>query len=559
MTGPADRMGPPPGAGRGGVSLHAAASLPWLAPSARSLAAWCRTPSLSAWHQTLRHDPGAVLLLLRSSPITLDEPFPGPALDALAPLEFASRLLAGPPRGFLDRSDDRAAPLLRLVRFLATAARELVQRSGQGNPEMAWSAGLLASLGWMAAFAESPARAADCLADPALARDPAATQRRHLGFDVSALTRRLARAWQLPGWLSAILGQLDLPLEHARRLGADPVLFAAVRLALDAARRAGLESGLATGTDFTIEAQLLGPIPPVTVEDTSPPSDNPYYQPLLLDLLAVALERGRLRRAPVLARLEQEADALHQALCEQVRTESARLREAKLSALAEFAAGAGHEINNPLAVISGQAQYLLHHERDWLASDTEGKARESLQTIISQTRRIHSILRDLMQFARPAQPRCHSFDLPTLLGEVVASLTEVAQAKQSRVEIAAPDQLPIWADGEQVRQSLACLLRNAIEAAAGGWARLSVHASGDRVEVWVEDSGPGPNAEQRTHLFDPFYSGRSAGRGKGLGLPVAWRLARQQGGDVYLEPPREGVPTRFVLALPAPSSGREAA
>jgi signal transduction histidine kinase len=68
--------------------------------------------------------------------------------------------------------------------------------------------------------------------------------------------------------------------------------------------------------------------------------------------------------------------------------------------------------------------------------------------------------------------------------------------------------------------------------------------------VFVEDSGPGPAPEQRPHLFDPFYSGRSAGRGRGLGLPLAWRLARQQGGDVSLEPARPGQPTRFVLSLP---------
>ena len=51
-------------------------------------------------------------------------------------------------------------------------------------------------------------------------------------------------------------------------------------------------------------------------------------------------------------------------------------------------------------------------------------------------------------------------------------------------------------------------------------------------------------------LFDPFYSGRTAGRGRGLGLPIAWRLAHLQGGDVRLDPPRRHEPTRFVLTLP---------
>ena len=50
-------------------------------------------------------------------------------------------------------------------------------------------------------------------------------------------------------------------------------------------------------------------------------------------------------------------------------------------------------------------------------------------------------------------------------------------------------------------------------------------------------------------MFDPFYSGRSAGRGRGLGLPTAWRLAREHGGDVTYDP-RPDSPARFVLSLP---------
>jgi signal transduction histidine kinase len=95
------------------------------------------------------------------------------------------------------------------------------------------------------------------------------------------------------------------------------------------------------------------------------------------------------------------------------------------------------------------------------------------------------------------------------------------------------------------------MLRNAIEAAAGGSARLLLaEPLTDWVEVVVEDSGPGPEPSQRASLFDPFFSGRAAGRGRGLGLPIAWRLARQQGGDLRLEPAQPQQPTRFVLTLP---------
>jgi len=85
---------------------------------------------------------------------------------------------------------------------------------------------------------------------------------------------------------------------------------------------------------------------------------------------------------------------------------------------------------------------------------------------------------------------------------------------------------------------------------AEGWAGVRLETpSADTVAIVVEDNGAGPPPQQREHLFDPFYSGRSAGRGRGLGLPTAWRLARQHGGDVRFVSLPDG-PTRFVLSLP---------
>ena len=269
-----------------------------------------------------------------------------------------------------------------------------------------------------------------------------------------------------------------------------------------------------------------------------PPSkvwESPYRSPLLRDLVATAADNRRLREAAHGVRLETEVDRLHEALENQAFGEDGRLKTGKLGALAEFAAGAGHEINNPLAVISGQAQYLLAHAGDWFADEAE-RPRKALHTIIAQTQRIHGLLRDLMQFARPAAPRPAWLDLPSLLAETVASLAELAQPRHVRMEIGrTPDRLAVFADAEQVRTALACLLRNAVEAAPNDcWVRVRVvePVMESWIDVAVEDGGPGPDPSQRPSLFDPFYSGRSAGRGRGLGLPVAWRLARLQGGDV---------------------------
>jgi signal transduction histidine kinase len=149
-------------------------------------------------------------------------------------------------------------------------------------------------------------------------------------------------------------------------------------------------------------------------------------------------------------------------------------------------------------------------------------------------------------------PHKQRLDLVGLLREVTAGLQQLADDRQVRVLCSDPDKaLTLLVDPAQIRTILAALLRNAIEAApASGWASLTVDARpGVGLTVLVEDNGPGPSAVDREHLFDPFYSGRKAGRGRGLGLPTAWQLARQHGGDVTFD--SASTTTRFILTLPA--------
>jgi two-component system NtrC family sensor kinase len=212
--------------------------------------------------------------------------------------------------------------------------------------------------------------------------------------------------------------------------------------------------------------------------------------------------------------------------------------------------------------------------------------KKPLHAIISQTKRIHQLLTDLMQFARPPRPFKQPVDVAALVREVAVSMQELALQRQvrlivhddevtestakreaqsaerraqsaecevlgaSRSALRAP--LMVDADRHQLTTAVACLLRNAIEAApTEGWASIGLEtpAQKNRAEVVVLDSGSGPALPQREHLFDPFYSGRSAGRGRGLGLATAWRLAREHGGDVRFDSVPGG-PTRFILSLP---------
>ncbi|HXG12819.1 MAG TPA: HAMP domain-containing sensor histidine kinase, partial [Gemmataceae bacterium] len=380
------------------------------------------------------------------------------------------------------------------------------------------------------------------------------------------------------------------PAEIAVSLGAEADLFRTVQLAVALSQRSGGGLHLVVGTDpldaaaalglpaetlDTLQheaAALPGTEPPTIGEVGGPSWEAPARWPLLRELLGLAAENRRLRGTLGLERLETEVDELHQALEQQCAGEAERLQARKLAALAEFAAGAGHEINNPLAVISGQAQYLLRNAERGPRTNEEALGPDSLlvhrpsfiascRTIIEQAQRIHGILRDLWHFARPPQPNKQPVDLPGLIEEVGASLSELAAQRQVQLvydrpgPAGRPPSLTVRADPGQLRIALGCLLRNAIEAApAGGWAAVRLQETPDQVEVLVEDNGPPPGLPQREHLFDPFYSGRAAGRGKGLGLPTAWRLARVHGGDVrFVGLP--GEPTRFVLSLPREVSG----
>lgn len=521
---------------------EAATRLCGLLPAPASLLALARS---AADVSHLRRDPALVLLLCRhATPVLPNHPLLPALLRNADVLDEAARQL------------DVAAPLAwnhptvqRLVAAglaYAERAAAMAGTSGRVDPDAAWCAALLAPLGWLAVAAVDVAAVECCWNDPAFAEYPAETQARRWGLDQAAIARRLARHWRLPFWLAATIGHLGLHVDTAEKLGADPDLFRVVQAAVGSVQREGSGLSLAVAASwvdhgFSSEpAASAGGVKPLA-QPNEPPDDAALFREYLL----LAAQNRRLGDAPAVDRLERTVDQLQRALESQRTDESARLLTMNLETMAEFAAGAGHEINNPLAVISGQAQYLLTHE-------AEPSRQRSLQTIIGQTQRIYDILTELMQFARPGRPQKRPLDLAHLIREVSVALVGLAEQRHVRLVCPEPEVgLSVLADPRQAQVALTCLLRNAIEAApAEGWAGIRVEASTpDHLELIVEDSGSGPAPAQRPHIFDPFYSGRPAGRGRGLGLPTAWRLARENGGGVFFDDHATG-PTRFVLTLP---------
>ncbi len=536
-----------------------AINLPWVSPSTASLVALARTDSADVW-QTIRNDPAAVLLLARhfpagSEPVIPDSIFHGPDV-----IETTLRLLGEAPTATVDWSKSDTYPVHQAAMACASLAEALARRVGDCDPDCCWIGGLLAPLGWFAVCAVEPEAVGECLRLPVYADRLTEAQREIWRLDAPSIARRLSRRWRLPLWLGAVSGYLNLSSTLAGRVGANQRLFEIVQLAVMLAATNGHDLGLTVGTDY---AALLGSLR-LTENDLrriggewlsnaqqSAPVSQPEPHPAMLsDLLALSIEKRKLAVGPFANRMEDEVDRLQEALAIQQSSEAERLQKQKLRSLAEFAAGAGHEINNPLAVISGQSQYLLARESD-------ADRQNGLRSIIRQTERIHQILTELMQFARPPHPQRQNIDLRPLIQEVVTKYQPVAAEKGVRMDWSDSIEPAVaHVDPSMIRTALGCLVRNAIEAAPrDGWARVSLEPEDATWQIIVEDSGPGPSAGRREHMFDPFYSGRVAGRGRGLGLPTAWRLAQENGGDLCFEPVNGSV-ARFALSLPSCPYGK---
>lgn len=208
----------------------------------------------------------------------------------------------------------------------------------------------------------------------------------------------------------------------------------------------------------------------------------------------------------------------------------AAVADARLEAVRSLAYGAGHEINNPLANIAARAQALLIDEKD-------PERRRKLSTIVDQAFRARDMIGGLMVFARPPRPRPTRSDLNEVVRGVVEASRAAAEPRGIRLDhTPSPAAIAVWIDVAQVADALRALMQNAIEAVAdGGRVLIEAVAEGDGGRVTVADDGPGMPGDTARRAFDPFFSGRDAGRGIGLGLPKALRLIEVNGGTLTIQ------------------------
>lgn len=226
------------------------------------------------------------------------------------------------------------------------------------------------------------------------------------------------------------------------------------------------------------------------------------------------------------------------------------LQHEKLESLRELAYGASHEINNPLANISSRAQTLLR--------DEESPARRRmLATINNQAFRAHEMISDMMLFAKPPPLNPEPLDAIQLIDQVLEEVAADATTQGTSLEnISSQQQVLTMGDPRHLSVALRALCQNSLNAlVAGGSIKVSAtlrknsDASNGTVELSVWDSGEPLSDEVRRHLFDPFYSGREAGRGLGFGLSKSWRIAELHGGNIEVDD-KSDAGVKFTLFLP---------
>lgn len=307
--------------------------------------------------------------------------------------------------------------------------------------------------------------------------------------------------------------------------------------------------------------------------------DLPLSDPILDEISDRNRQRSKKRNRLILGRWQ--GDGLTRVACQRFLSAFERLEcleqnfqqvlhQEKLASLKQLAYGASHEINNPLANIATRAQTLLIEE-----SNIE--RRFKLGIIYEQAIRSHEMISDLMLFANPPVLNRQPVDVRELLRQInnqvtaglspitrsenngqanrriLDSITAAPQKKFIHFSIRlAPGLHQIECDPVQLSVALHALIRNAIESvesSRGNQVQLRASCADPFLEFSVIDDGNGVAESIRSHLFDPFFSGREAGRGLGFGLSKAWRIAQLHEGDLRLD---DSYPSgaRFVLRIP---------
>lgn len=258
-----------------------------------------------------------------------------------------------------------------------------------------------------------------------------------------------------------------------------------------------------------------------------------------------------LQKITLLDSLRYQVELLEATVEKLRRTRAELMQSEKLASIGELAAGVAHEISNPLQVILGRTELLLAQET------AESKLRD-LNAILEHTRRISSLVRNLLSFSRPSSDT----ELRETNVNAVADKTlDFLETQLATRDIAVVRDLqdglePVLANAGQLQQVFTNMILNAYQAMAGQvGGTLAVRSWSEPGMILIEftDTGPGILQEHLDRLFEPFFTTKPEGEGTGLGLAIVYGIIQSHGGSIQVRnnPDRGAC---FTVSLPAKQS-----
>ncbi len=220
----------------------------------------------------------------------------------------------------------------------------------------------------------------------------------------------------------------------------------------------------------------------------------------------------------------------------------------KMASLGKLAAGVVHELNNPLTSISVYAEYLTKKMK---AEDADPADIAKMEKVQEGAARIQKLTRDLVSYGRPSSEEPEMLQLNELVAQGLSFCEHTISQHEVIVRAELTEDLPmLLANRTQVLQLIINLVTNACHAMEGGGElTLSTRVEGDNIVMVIADTGTGISPKDAEHIFEPFYTTKSAGKGIGLGLSIVSRIIEHHRGEIHLQS-KPGQGTTFTIKLP---------
>lgn len=229
-------------------------------------------------------------------------------------------------------------------------------------------------------------------------------------------------------------------------------------------------------------------------------------------------------------------------ITEQEKVQEYLHQSEKLAMVGQLAAGAAHEIRNPMTVIYGFIQLLEQRMSE------EERERHFVPLILQEIERVNRIVTELLMLSKPSLPNYRKVELSEVLHSLLPLMQAEAMLHGVQIVNRCNPDTHIHVDVEQFKQILLNLIKNGIEAMKeGGVLTIESRVEENNVHIVVKDTGEGIAPEYLARIFEPFFSMKE--EGTGLGLPISRRMLENHGGEINIQSKR-GLGTEIDIALP---------